>query len=69
MKITRKSPFTGEVNTMDLPVTAEQMAEFEGPGRRLIQEIFPDLTKEQREFILTGYTPGDWDAIFADGED
>lgn len=65
MNITRISPLTGKATTMDLPVTYVQMAEFALPGqRRLIQEIFPDLTPTQREFIKTGYTQADWDAMF-----
>lgn len=30
----------------------------------LIQEALPYLTPEEREFIMTGYTPEDWKAIF-----
>jgi hypothetical protein len=71
MLIERKSPLTGETNVMDLPVTEEQMAELEGPRseRRLIQDIFPNLDRAQREFLLTGYTQEDWDKMFADGEE
>lgn len=29
-----------------------------------IQDAFPQLTDDEREFILTGLTPEDWDAIF-----
>lgn len=62
MIIRRKSPHTGKINEMDLPVTAEQMRLFE--DGELIQKAFPDLTAEQREFILTGYTQEDWNEIF-----
>lgn len=67
MKITRRSPLTGENNTLDLDITEEQYREFtETPRhkRRFIQDIFPDLPAELREFILTGYTPEDWEALF-----
>ena len=68
MLITRRSPLTGQTNTMDLPVTQEQLDEMALPGyqRRYVQDIFPDLTPAQREFIKTGYTPEDWDAMFPD---
>ena len=68
MLIQRKSPMTGETNVMDLPVTAEQMAEMDLPSteRRLVQDIFPQLTPAEREFIKTGYTQEDWDKMFAD---
>jgi hypothetical protein len=64
MNITRKSPLTGKTTTMDLPVTEEQMAEFERPRRRFVQDIFPNLTDAEREFIKTGYTQADWNAMF-----
>jgi hypothetical protein len=65
MLITRRSPLTGKVNTLDLPVTQAQLDEFQARNRgRLIQQIFPDLTSSQREFIKTGYTQADWDALF-----
>ena len=31
-----------------------------GKERRLIQDIFPNLNEDEREFIMTGYTPADW---------
>lgn len=68
MLITRKSPRTGKENTMDLPVTQEQMDRC-NQGKDLIQRIFPDLTPAQREFIKTGYTQEDWVAIFPPEEE
>jgi len=68
MLIGRISPLTGKFNTMDLPVTPEQMARFEQPNRPVIQAIFPDLTADQREFLMTGYTAEDWETMFADAE-
>lgn len=68
MEIIRKSPFTGNLNFMDLPVTEEQMLQFES-GAGYIQDIFPDLTPSQREFIKTGYTDEDWNNIFGSDED
>lgn len=67
MLIIRKSPFTGTVNTMDIDVTDAQMAEFNSPNRRMIQDIFPNLSADEREFIKTGITPAEWAVTF--GED
>ena len=66
MLISRRSPMTGKVNTMDLPVTEEQLDEMELPPteRRYVQDIFPHLSNAEREFIKTGYTQEDWDAMF-----
>jgi len=68
MKITKRSPRTGEDNTMDLPVTPQELAAWQkGPG--LIQNMLPQLTSEQREFLLTGYTPEDWNILFPPEEE
>jgi hypothetical protein len=60
MQITRKSLLSGVVRTLDLPVTQEQIDRFE-KGEGLAEDIFPNLTLDQREFILTGITNEDWD--------
>jgi len=63
MLISRKSPLTGLTNTMDIPVTVAQLdAWYNG---ELIQRAMPNLTADEREFIMTGYTSEDWNAIFA----
>ncbi|MBR0693604.1 hypothetical protein [Bradyrhizobium lablabi] len=67
MKITRTSIITGKVSTMDLPITAEQMAKYDSGA--LVQDAFPHLTADQREFILTGITADEWDRCFGDGND
>ena len=64
MQVFRKSPLTGKTNSMVLDVTEAQIDELDSPNRRLIQQIFPDLTPAEREFIKTGYTQEDWDSIF-----
>ncbi len=62
VKVERTSPLTGNVNKMYLDITQEQIAEWNAPAneRRLIQDIFPNLSVDEREFIMTGYTPADW---------
>ena len=59
MKITRTSTLTGEETTMDLEITSEQLEEYNLPPneRRLIQDIMPDLSADEREFLITGITP------------
>ena len=65
MKITKKSPYSKKVHTLDLPITTEQWARYES-GRGYIQDIFPGLTADEREFIKTGLMPGEWEEIFND---
>ena len=65
MKITRLSPFSGKYHTMEVDCTEEQLRAYYEQGL-LIQQAFPDLTPEEREFIKTGITPEEWDATFGD---
>jgi hypothetical protein len=69
--VRRISPLTGKLNSMELDVTQEQLDELARPGpqRRLVQVIFPNLTDAEREFLQTGYTQEDWDAMFPPGWD
>jgi hypothetical protein len=69
MKISRISPLTHQDNTMDLDVTDAQLAELASWPRRKIQDIFPNLAPDEREFLLTGYTQEDWDKMFPEGDD
>ncbi len=51
---------------MVMNISAEQVAEWNNPNReRLIQDIFPNLTEGEREFIMTGYTDEDWKTMEA----
>ena len=63
MLVTRLSPFPHKENTMELDVTPEQLARYE-QGNELIQNVFPNLSAEHREFIMTGITPKEWNATF-----
>lgn len=59
MKITRTSGLTGQVNTKDIDVTPQQLEEWKSGG--LIQNIMPDLSADDREFLMTGITAEEWD--------
>ena len=59
MKITKKSPFTGKVQTRDLPITRERIVEWQN-NNTMIQEAFPDLDASQREFLMSGITAEEW---------
>jgi len=71
MKISRKSPRTGKINTWDVDVTQEQLDELAKPKgeRRKVQEIVPNLNEHEREFLLTGFTIEDWDIMFKEMTD
>ena len=61
MEITRTSIITGIERTKDIPVTQEQLNEWE--GGTLIQKVMPELTPSQREFIMTGLVDSEWDNV------
>ena len=65
MKITKKSQISDKVHTMEINITPEQFAAFH-TDNRLIQNIFPHLTPDEREFLMTGTTPGEWDELFGE---
>ena len=62
MKITRTSRLTGNTSVMDLPITREQLAAW--VDGELIQNAMPQLDADQREFVLTGITPAEWNEAF-----
>ena len=62
-QFTRKSPLTNKVNVMEIGVTQEEwLAHL--LTHNMIQDAFPQLTPEEREFLKTGYTQEDWNEIF-----
>lgn len=67
MLLSHKSQISGKINTMDLDVTKEQLDKFNAGA--YIQDVFPHLTAGEREFILTGVTPEEWDAVMGSEDD
>jgi len=66
MKITRKSMLTGLTHTLDIPVTEEQIADWQAGS--FIQDAMPDISPDDREFIMNGVTPQEWDLAFGKEE-
>ena len=62
MLVIRQNPFTGKVNTRDLDITEEQIAAYEAGA--LLQDAFPNLDADDREFCKTGID--NWDEMFAE---
>jgi len=61
MKIKRTSMLTGIVRTKDLPVTRQQIKEWEAGA--LIQDVMPNLSDDDREFVKTGIVAEEWAAL------
>ena len=62
MLITKKSMFSGEWNTMDIPVTQSQIDDWNQGA--LIQDAMPNVSADDREFLKTGVTPEEWTNTF-----
>ncbi len=67
MIITRKSQFSDEVHSLEIDATEEQFNNWR--NGMVIQKAFPNLSIEEREFILTGTTAEEWDALLVDDFD
>jgi len=61
MIITRKSQYSGTLYTRDLDVTQEQLDAYE--GGLLLQDAFPHLSVDDREFIKTGISAHEWQQL------
>jgi len=53
---------TGITRTLEIDITQEQIAAHKSGV--LIQNAFPNLTADDREFIKTGVTGEEWDEHF-----
>ena len=67
MQITRKSLLSGITRTLGIPVTEEQMQAWQDGA--LIQRAMPNLSADQREFILTGIIDEEWDTLMVREDD
>ena len=56
MKLSRISALTGRTRTWELPITEEQYMDYM-LGDGLIQHVLPELSADQREFLINGTTP------------
>ena len=68
MEITKISQLSGKENTMNIEVTQYEMIRIENRynSKELIQNIVPHLTMDEREFLMTGITPEEWNITFGE---
>ena len=67
MMVTRKSMMSGEVRTLNLDVTNQQLERWR--AGELIQNVMPKLTPSEREFIITGVTDEEWQESMRETDD
>lgn len=60
--------FTGVERTIELPIKKDVLERWE-KGEGLVQNVFPGLTPDQREFLMTGAAAEEWEAAFNGGEE
>ena len=63
MLIAKTSSLTSRTHEMEIDVSDKQIALWMEGG--LIQEVMPNLSPDEREFLMTGITPAEWDEAFA----
>ena len=61
MLITKTSMLSGETRSLDLDITQDQIDLWE--GGMVIQNAMPDLSVDEREFIMTGVTAEEWETM------
>lgn len=59
MIIKRKSAYTGQYRSKDIPVDPQGWAMYQA-GVGSVDECLPYLTQEDRDFILSGMFPDEW---------
>jgi len=64
MQITKVSGASGVTHTREIDVTPEQLKNWQDGA--LIQNAMPHLSPDDREFLMTGITPEEWDAMFGE---
>jgi hypothetical protein len=67
MYIKRKSVITGIEHTRNIPVNPDDYFAWNA-GLGSIEEIMPYLNDNDREFILSGITPEEWNSAFVYNE-
>jgi len=62
MLIKRTSILTGKVHEREIPCTEDQLIKWK--SGLLIQHAMPELSPEDREFLISGITPEEWQREF-----
>ena len=68
MNITKISSLTGIEHTLNINITEDELLRVENRynSKELIQNIVPNLTMDEREFLMTGITNEEWIRTFGE---
>ena len=62
----RRCQVTGDL--FIIRVDAQALIEWKAK-RLCVQDVFPELNQDEREILMTGYTPAEWDGLFKEDDD
>ena len=68
MYIKRKSVISGIERARNIPANPDDMLAWQA-GHGSVQDLMPYLNDDDREFLLSGITPEEWDGAFVSLED
>jgi hypothetical protein len=60
------SMLTGKIHEREIDVTPEQLKKWQ--GGMLIQDAMPHLSSDDREYLISGATPEEWEKFFGERE-
>ncbi len=53
----------------EIHITVAQAEEMASPNRRSIQAILPHCSADEREFLMSGFTPAEWNQTFGEEDE
>ena len=62
-EIEKTSPVTGRLNIMEIEMNPNDYVRWKKGGVN-IQEALPYLSIDEREFLITGLSPEDWENMY-----
>lgn len=68
IELIKKSDLSGKEHTMFLPISKKDFLSKEHQRKNepnLIQDVYPEFSSAQREFIKSGITPEEWDNVLS----
>ena len=68
MLITKKSIISGVTTSREIDILPEDLKRWEA-GCVLIQSFFPHLSADDREFLMSGITPEEWEEHFSEEDE
>ena len=70
MLVTRRSVISGKEHTREIDVDPAKLdAWYRGQDDRCVQQVFPNLSASDREFLMSGATDEEWGRLFPPDEE